>query len=216
MLQQAIDRLYTAFANVPKPRRIEGCPHCVDDKEIKTLLKKPLRQLSSEDLTAYASSALLTVGDVADYLYFLPRILEISAADESWWPDPEITARAIRATDLATWPSHRVDALVSFNAAVIQSAIDSETYDQIDSWICAIARMGLDIQPCLQMISNSPAAILAYFDDNARCLPKHRLCNAFWELPSAEHDAIVNWFSSDEIRRIPFEAYGDQWETGRE
>ena len=74
--------------------------------------------------------------------------------------------------------------------------------------MCAIAQIGFDVQPYLGQISKCRAAVLAYFEDNARCLPESRLCNAFWELPCQTHDMIVEWFYSDEIRRVASEAYG--------
>src|SRR5436309_225039 len=151
-LDESIDRLYAAFADICKPCRIEGCSHCLDEKEIEILLSSTLRELSSDELTAYASSAFLTVGDVADYLYFLPRILAISATDESWWPDPEVTGRAIRTANPASWPIHRVEAVQNFNTAVVHSAIALGTYDKLDSWLCAIARMGFSVRPHLAQI----------------------------------------------------------------
>lgn len=37
-LDDAIDRLYIAFANVPPARHIEGCPCCICNKNIEKLL----------------------------------------------------------------------------------------------------------------------------------------------------------------------------------
>jgi hypothetical protein len=68
--------------------------------------------------------------------------------------------------------------------------------------------MGLDVRPYLDRIADEPAAVLAYFEINAESLPRRRLSNAFWELLCPAHDAIVDWFYSDKIARIPFEAYG--------
>lgn len=64
-LEQAIDRLYTAFADVPKPRRINGCPCCIEKRNISVLLSVPLLELTPDDLSAYAASAFLTVGTAA-------------------------------------------------------------------------------------------------------------------------------------------------------
>lgn len=189
------------------PAWIDACPDCLDAAEIERLVSTPLRKLSPDDLSAYASKAFLTVGAVADYLYFLPRILEISAM-EDWWPSPEVVGRAIRAAGPSDWPRHRIEALMGFNSVVIEMAITSGAYDNLDPWLCAIAQMELDVKPHLLQISTSRAAIVAYFDDNARCLPQDQLCNPFWELPCAGHDAIVEWFHSEEIRKVPFEDYG--------
>jgi hypothetical protein len=210
-LEQAIDRLYTAFADVPKPRRIDGCPCCIEKKNIRVLLSSPLRALTPDDLSDYASSAFLTVGAVADYLYFLPRILEISIRTSFWWPDIEVTGRAITATAPRSWSQSHRSALLGFLHVVIDWIVGSgEQYqlDELDGWLCAIARMGLDVRPFLDQVAKSPAAVLAYFEANARCLPQNTLCNAFWELPCDGHDAIVQWFKSEPIRKIPLEAYG--------
>ncbi len=204
----AIEQLYSAFAIVAKPSHIEGCSHCLNGDEIQRLLARPLRSLTPEDLSPYAASAFLTVGKAADYLYFLPRILDISATEESWWPDPEVTGRCIRSAGPGSWNNSQREALVEFNRAVIESAIASASGSSLDSWLCAIDRMGFDVRPYLQQISNDRSAILALFDINVSQLPHRRLANAFWELPSTGHDAIVDWFYSAPIRRVPFETYG--------
>jgi hypothetical protein len=94
-LEGSIQRLYLAFSRVSRPRHIDGCPCCIDGNNIERLLKTSLAEVSAEDLSPYASSAFLTVGATADYLYFLPRILELTARGELLWPDPEVTGRAI-------------------------------------------------------------------------------------------------------------------------
>ncbi|HXY37755.1 MAG TPA: hypothetical protein VEI07_26250 [Planctomycetaceae bacterium] len=168
----------------------------------------PLREIRSEDLSSYAFSAFLTVGGAADYPYFLPRILELSAADDWEMPDIEVTGRAIRSCDPDSWPPAKKEALRRFLSAVIADAIESSAFEKLDGWMCAIARMGLEVAPHLEQIEKVAAAVLAYFESNADCLPQNKLCNAFWELPNASHDEIVRWFHSERIRRIPFEAHG--------
>lgn len=190
------------------PADILGCPCCIDAKQVGRLVTTSLRKLGPNDLTSYASQALLTVGNVPDYLYFLPRILELSAHDELWWLDIEITARAICSTDLKSWPMPRREAFVAFLHAVIADAIASDKYFLLDSWLCAIARMELDVRPFLAQVELNSAAVLEYFEHNAKWLRKGELCNPFWELPNAGHDVIVQWFKSDAIRQIPFDGYG--------
>ena len=207
-VQDTIEHLYRAFAMNPRPRHIDGCPCCIDEKEIFVLLAKRLRAITPQELAPYASSAFLTVGAVADYLYFLPRILEITATDSSWWPDPEVTGRAIRNANPDLWTATQRSALNQFLEAVIASVIEFEDYYSLDGWMCAIARMGFDVMPYLRQIAKSPAAVLAYFEENVGSLPRNKLSNAFWELPCPAHDAIVNWFFSPEITKIPFDAYG--------
>jgi hypothetical protein len=145
-LRDAIEQLYRAFAPMPQPRHIDGCPCCIGRKEIHVLLGKGLRAISPTEMASYASSAFLTVGDVADYLYFLPRILEITATDTSWWPDAEVTGRAIRTAGPQTWNATQRAALDTYLESVISSAIEKKDHFPLDGWICAIARMGFDVR----------------------------------------------------------------------
>ncbi len=87
-LQKAIDNGYEVFSGVPKPRVIDGCSCCLDEKGIDPLLKKTLRSITPDELSEYASSVYLTVGSDKDFFYFLPRILEILAIHSRWWPNP--------------------------------------------------------------------------------------------------------------------------------
>ena len=183
-LSKAIDDFYQASAEVKVPRHIDGCPCCIETNTIRLLLATPLRELAPDDLVSYAYSALLTVGDCSDYLYFLPRIIEISIREDSWWPDIEVTARAIHSTDLELWPLRRREALLLLLLAVIDHIVDSGSYWRIDGWLCAIARMGVNVRPHLAKIETNTAAVLQYFEDNAQCLKDGKLCNAFWELPN--------------------------------
>src|SRR5882762_1635090 len=95
-IQAAIEALYAAFSDAPKPMIIEGCPCCIERKDVDVLLTTPLRQITPDQLTNYAASVFLTVGSIEDFLYLLPRILEISACDPSWWPDPEVISGALK------------------------------------------------------------------------------------------------------------------------
>jgi len=207
-LEESIDQLYVAFADIPKPRHIDGCPCCMTDDELNVLLSRNLKQITPQELSPYAMHALLTVGSVPDYLYFLPRILHITATDDSWWPAPEVTGRAIHSTEPQNWPDARINALESFLAAVVRASLAPDRHHMIDSWLCAIALMGIDVQPHLNAIEQSTDAVLAYFNDNASDIPHRRLRNGFWKLPCGGHDKIVNWFHSAKVRHILFNAYG--------
>jgi hypothetical protein len=207
-LSDSIEGLYRAFSVIPKPLHIDGCPCCIDRKEIGVLLGKSLRTITPNEMASYASSAFLTVGDVADYLYYLPRIMEITATVPSWWPDPEVTGRAIKTAKPETWTAAQRTALSEYLEAVVGSAIQTGSYYQLDGWICAIAGMGFDVRPYLEQIGRCPGAVLEYFQANIDSLPRNRLTNAFWDLPCPMHDIIVAWFFSPEIAEIPFNAFG--------
>lgn len=207
-LANAIDDLYDAFKDIKAPSEIVGCPCCIDEVTLAKICATPLRELSPDDLSPYASSALLTVGDVRDYLYLLPRILEISVYDEYWWPDIAVTGRAVNSIEPGSWPEFRQKALHRFLDATIEYFVRSKNYSPLDDWMCAIATMDVDVRPFLSIIETSDPAVLEFFNDNSGTLSDERLTNAFWKLPNIGHDMIVKWFKSEKISKIPFEAYG--------
>lgn len=201
-LDKAIDEFYQTCSDLPVPLTIEGCPCCVDANEMERLVRTPLREIEPDDISTFASKALLTVGTVSDYLYFLPRILELSIRDEWWWPDIEITARAICSTSIPSWTVSRRESLIKLLNAAIDDILQSSQFIRLDEWLCAIARMGFDVRPFLSKIESNTDAVLVYWRDNAECLAEEKLCNAFWEVPNAGYDEIVRWFKSEPVRRI--------------
>lgn len=209
LFQDSIDRLYHAFSDQPRPGTIDACPCCVREEEICTLLAKPLKELTPGDLSHYASSALLTVGDVPDYLYFLPRILEISVTEDGWWPDPEVTGRAVAETQPSQWSFARRKALDELLTTVVNSLLEKPgTGRDIDSWICSISRMGLDAMPFLELISASPLHVVDFYEWNSESLAKGRLTNAFWERSSPGHEIVLSWFQSPRVGSLISRFYG--------
>lgn len=75
------DQLYRAFHRDHPPMEIDFCDHCLAPAQIEPLLRTPLRQLTADNLNRYAWNALSTAGEIDDFKYFLPRLLELFAAD---------------------------------------------------------------------------------------------------------------------------------------
>lgn len=201
-LEKSIDSLYSAFAGVTNPETIYGCECCISESELELLLSCDVRSIPSDVLSPYASSALLTVGSIDDYLYLIPRILQAHLNEEWHWPDIEVTGRAIGSTDPSNWPAERLGALRSFLLEVITSLLAPARAFELDSWICAIGAMGIPVRTYLDQIGQSPETVIEYFDCNAPAIQQGRLSNAFWEMPNAAHDEIVDWFYSEPIRKM--------------
>jgi hypothetical protein len=207
-LVDSIDALYAAFSKVPKPREIGGCQCCISKEEIGVLLSKPLRALTGTELSSYSESAFLTVGKEADYLYFLPRILEMECLGDSGWPDLEMIGRAIGETHPEGWPKDRKDALMGVLHAAIREAIGEADGSRIDQWICAIARMRLDPMPFLKQVEASPRALVSFYECNSQPLIQRRLGNAFWDSKTTEHEVVLAWFKSPAVSEMIMRSYG--------
>lgn len=207
-LSSTIDSLYCSFEDVAKPTSVEACPCCMTAEETEILLAKPLRELTSSDLSTYSADALLTVGSVADYVYFLPRILDISINDEMWWPDIEVSAKKIKTIVETGLSSDKSSAITNFFDAAIEHILQTENYHRLDEWVCAIAAAHFDVHSALERIEAKSDAVIEYFASNAKELNRDRLSNAFWVLPNEKHDEIVAWFKSKKVSNILMNTYG--------
>ncbi len=208
-LQAAIENVYAAFKDIPKPQFVDGCPCCIDEKGISVLLAKPLRELSPDDLTHYAASVFLTVGSVEDFFFFMPRILEILALNSDWWPDPEVVALALGNSGFHTWPSNKSEAVSNyFDAKIVELLEKDHTGWDIDSWICALGRLGIDLTPFLRKIAANPLRLIEYYEVNSDQINDGKLSNGFWDDAPKEHRQVVEWFQSAEIKKAIELAYG--------
>src|SRR6266516_2556115 len=209
LLQQAIEEIYNAFRDVPRPTTVDGCPCCIDEKEISILLSKPLRGLSPDDLTHYAASAFLTVGAVEDFLYFLPKILEILASNRDWWPDPEVVTRAIHTAGFHSWSDSRKKALSRYFDAVTSDLLATEDSGfELDSWICALGRLHIDLTPFLARIAANRPRLVELYEVNSQPLVDGRLANGFWDEAPQEQKQVVGWFQSAETKKLIEGQYG--------
>jgi len=91
--------------------------------------------------------------------------------------------------------------------AAIQKDLDEEVWT-VDGWICAIARMGLEVLPFLEQIETSPSQLLSYYESNSQSLIKDRLGNAFWDREDPGFVAVLAWFKSPRVTKIIRDAYG--------
>jgi hypothetical protein len=213
----ALENLYQIFSSVRPPTAIEACPCCLDTNEIDTLLRTPLRTLTPNDLASYASSVFYTVGNAADFRYFLPRILDISAHDPDWYPTIEIVLGKLQRANWLHWSTAEVQTVTQFAMAIFMNLLehDDNSGQDIDSWICGFGRAGMDLTPFLIQLQALPyrKKLVEFYEVNSAKLLKGALRNAFWdEHPEAMH-RIVDWFHSSAIEQAILEVYGLVAET---
>lgn len=208
-LQQIIEQVYPAF-QMPPPASIEGCPHCLDRPGVDALLKKPLRELTPEDLKSYVSSALLTLGTADDYLYFLPRILEI-LSDQSWF-EPEVVGRAIHSTGFTVWPEERRVIVLQFFEEVFVGLLKHEqSGSEIDAWLCALGRMHVDLGSYLDRIIVHGPQLIDLFEWNHEALSRDNLFSGFWDDAPKAKRQVIDWFQSPETLTAIDKAYAAKW-----
>ena len=199
-LVDAIEGLYAAFSDYSLAQRIAGCPCCVSDADESILHRKPLRELTAEDLCRYAFKALTTWGTEDDFRHFLPRLLELVTEKDGiaceidlavlfgklyyakWnnWLQPERTA--VRRYLTALW------------LFVLSVPIEAVTMDE---YLCALGQVEDDLSPYLTAWQNlqTEEAInhLVEFVGSQNSLHKGKLANAFWQGRRDQMAQVVDW-----------------------
>jgi hypothetical protein len=137
-VSEALDDLYRVFARYPRPETFLACGCCFDGVEVEPTGwngtsrpivrarspggKKPLRELTLNDLEGFIGDVPLTSGDTALLKHYLPRAFELALQDEPledpgvvWgtitWSDPP------RFAPWTKWPREEQDAIVAFMVA---------------------------------------------------------------------------------------------------
>lgn len=201
-IHDAIEGLYRAFADAKRPSEIALSP-VKDPADFATLLTTPLRQLTAEQLWHYSFSLFYTVGDVTEFEYFFPRIIELASEPESRLQIEVIFQKPSMAGWPKEWRKDRQRAFQAYLDAVVTSWV--ATVCEIDSWICALSYCLPDIGQCLEvLISGSDAAnenLLSFYERNCESLARHRLINSFWDRSSETHTKVVAWLQRPQVQQ---------------
>ncbi|MCD0447198.1 hypothetical protein LO763_26635 [Glycomyces sp. A-F 0318] len=211
-LTAAIDRLYTVFGRIPRPVVIEACSHCFDEREMNALLKPvPLRDLSAEALLPYTGSVLSTVGEVADFQYFLPRMFEIVCTDDTW-PDLAYLAGRLAVAGWTNWDAEEQAALRDLLHAYWRQTLASLSSPwDADNVLEAIGNAELDLGPYLDewasALRDPPAAaqLRGLMQYSTRPL-NHDFHRSNTTLDK-QHDQFVRWLHGSELRAALNDAF---------
>jgi len=114
-LKTAVAGLYRAFADVLRPVRVTGCTNCcTSEEELERLVEVPRDQLIAGELQSYAYNVPDTVGDEADFRYFLPRLLDLVAQGELRGLGDGWVVRRIQYVPWTTWSPSQVQAIRAY------------------------------------------------------------------------------------------------------
>ncbi|MER8731288.1 hypothetical protein NKH28_15835 [Mesorhizobium sp. M1227] len=157
-LAYAVERVYAAFASYPSPRHLHGSPYKDLESIFRGVSSGPLRELSGENLGAYAGSAIWTVGDVDDYRHFLPRVLELAIQGEpSMGFDANVIAAKLERTSWRDWPLEEQQAVEELFQAAWRKAMTMHPDEgNAVPWLEGIVLAGMDVAAALAAWHDSP------------------------------------------------------------
>lgn len=201
-IQQAIEGLYTAFATAKRPSEIALSP-VKDPADFAPLLITPLRQLTADQLWQYSFSVFYTVGDVAEFEYFFPRIIELASEPFSLLEIEVVFQKPTMSGWPNEWRKDRRNAFQTYLDAMVASW--ATTVCDIGGWVCALSFCLPDIERHLEVLmSGSDAAnenLVSFHQENSETLSRHRLSNSFWERSAENHARVVAWLERTDVQQ---------------
>ena len=201
--ETALQAVYSAFTQNGAPQRITVCSCCISADELEVMTQTRLRDLTAEQLEHYLSAVFLTSGAQEDFRYFLPRLLDLNAhAKWDFQTDWEVLLGKLSLGRWISWPKPEREALIGFLHACFEDlvAAGDKRGDEIDGFLCGLARGGVDLTYFLDRLSQPDAegAFFAFSDVNAVSVMKGKLANSFWKDHREAGEPILRWLQSDQ------------------
>lgn len=209
----AVEVLYATFA-ASRPGHIAGCPCCIADKKVDVLLRTPLRTLSAADLEPYASAVLVTVGEEADFRFFLPRIIELTGFLPDDWPSPEILLGKLMLAGWEGWSERERYAVTEAIDGLLELWLLTEPFNgrKVDQLICGACLAGLDPEPWLQRLAEPGRirGLVSLYERNAaRLSAEGQLANPHWAGATPEAaGAVAAFLLSSQVEAQMWDWYG--------
>lgn len=206
ILRRLLDQAYEAFAHYPQPQTLEASRLRDPEKLLTQLTAKPLRLLDVEDVQEYASAALTTVGAVADFKHFLPRLLDLAVG--SAVIEPEVIALKIKTADWLTWPKSEQRIIKDVFAQACADAFRQHPDDYLaDGWLNALCILNIDtsaLRSQLEASANGLSALqLAHLIFVALPFAADPAERGYWmEVPEGVLGAVRSWLLSQEMRML--------------
>ena len=203
-IQQAINDIYLEYEDIPLPTDIMACTCCRNSIDITKLTTEPLIKLSENDLRDYSFSVFNTVGSSEDFLYFLPRLIELTINDNGNFTDREIIFKKLKKVDWSSLSEKKSIVLSNLINKVFESFSICK-YDgyQIDSWICAISQFNNNVMSMLDiLLSDTMAAefnLIGFYEQNSKSILKKKLANPFWGRSNDNYNGILEWLLSEKV-----------------
>lgn len=208
-LTQAVESLYQTFADCPRPVRIKYCRcGCTKETEVEPLLALPLRELKFSDLSNYSFSAMTTQGTVADFQYFLPRLLEGIASGEPYDYNCETLFGKLNYAKWLTWSPREISTIRAFLYALWTEALATfplekrpPAFIDIETVVASIAVTGEDLQTYLiqwEKLETTEANehLVQFVTTHGRDFSREGLFRTgFWESAQPQANTLLKWLT---------------------
>lgn len=176
-MSDALDDLYGVFDRYARPKTFPACSCCMPDEDGqwgdgRTIQLPapggpgPLRQLTIDDLGAFAENVPGTCGDLRSFKHYLPRLLELARDTEPYtvvdFPEfGEMIAKLAHSDDEEfvpwwDWPEDEQFAIQAFLTEAWSNVCRSTDVHVVSDALRGLLSVAPDIQPYLDAWSSAP------------------------------------------------------------
>jgi hypothetical protein len=191
-----IQKLYDVFTSYSLGEKFGNCDW-LQKEAIQTIKLKPLRTLTSQDVSSYVSHAW-SCGSESDFKYLLPRILELFALGEL--EDTVTPDLFLGSLPHNSWPKDEREVIDAFLIEVWASLMNTFPFPyEPDEFLCGLAQIYPDLKKFLDFwqgnISQPALRQLALFVAHAT------YCGS-WEQRPAQKQQITTWLLSPSVIKM--------------
>jgi hypothetical protein len=224
-LAEAIASLYRTFERYPLRSDTDACDCCGHDEQ--KLHRKPLAELTREELDEYAMDAIYTWGTGDDFKHFIPRIFELLVGNSRrcrGFALPSCVLAKLSysswcSTHWRSWPEGEQKAIENFLCTVwgaaLESGLEDLPFDGAYGWLQAIATVESDLSSYLDRwlredsVNSNRNLALMIRQINELALSGHA-AQLEWRPPEGQRDQLDAWLYSSEVKQKLMHAF-ERW-----
>ena len=226
-LTEAIAGLYRVFEKYPLRSDTDACDcrGCGHDEE--RLHRKPLAELTREDLETYAMDALYTWGTGDDFKHFIPRIFELLVGNSRRCREFALPSSVLAklsysswcSTNWRSWPEDEQQAIENFLStcwvAALESDLEDLPFDGAYGWLQAIATVETDLSSYLDRwlradsVNSNRNLALMIRQIHELALSGHA-AQLEWRPPEGQRDQLDAWLFGPEVKQKLMRAF-ERW-----
>ena len=204
-VETLIKNLRSAFAETPRPKKINecACDLCLNEEQcLELLLLSDDIELVLNDrdkinlLEAYIGDAIWTVGNKLDFKYFAPKLLELYLHKFDIFDKIETFTTKLELAGFNNWTTlqrHSIEAAIYY---MVDSGIKAES-NSFDSWICGLTMLDVNHQKFLNLLDHDYAAVSrdAFIKWHyPKSWAGDQMKGPYWDdLPKERTEVVHNW-----------------------
>lgn len=204
-----LEELYASFKESDKPSTICFCECCMTDAQVEKLLKSNLSELDARDFEDYIDSLFLTVGDVKDFQFFLPRIFELLLQEKTLRVNAEIVFGKLELAEWKSWEPIKQSAIKKFLSDIWLNELNKDSPNTSDV-LCAIGQCESDLEEYLNLLVPGNA-LRELIEENQASLSEGKLSNCFWERRLDQMEQVTKWLNSEKAQEMICKTYEQEF-----